>query len=67
MENQQKHWKTTFKAGRKCITEKVWNNITSEYLRSLYKSMPKHVQVAVDAQHGHTQYKMHFNMFAAHL
>ena len=40
----------------KNIAQKVWNNITPEYLRSLNQSMPQRMQAVVDAQGGHTKY-----------
>ena len=40
----------------KNIAQKVWNNITPEYLRSLYESMLQRMQAVVDAQGGHTKY-----------
>jgi len=40
----------------KNIAQKVWNNITPEYLRSLYESMPQRMQAVVDAQGGHAKY-----------
>ena len=55
-ENLQKHKKTTSKAGLKKIVQKVWNNITPEYLQSLCKSMPQYVQAAVDAKDSDAKY-----------
>ena len=55
-ENLQKHKKTTSKAGLKKIAQKVWNNITPEYLQSLYKSMPQCVQAVVDAKDSDAKY-----------
>jgi len=40
----------------KKIVQKVWNNITPDYLQSLYESMPRRMQAVVDAQGGHTKY-----------
>ena len=40
----------------KKIAQKVWNNITPDYLRSLYKSTPQTIQAVVDAEGGHTEY-----------
>ena len=40
----------------KNIAQKVWNNITPEYLQSLYESMLQRMQAVVDAQGGHTKY-----------
>ena len=48
--NPQQHKKTTTTVGQKKMVHKVWNNITPEYLQSLYKSMPQPVQATVDAQ-----------------
>ena len=55
-ENLQQHKKTTSKAGLKKIAQKVWNNITPEYLQSLYMSMPECVQAAVDAKDSDAKY-----------
>jgi len=41
----------------KKIVQKVWNNITPDYLQSLYESMPRRMQAVVDAEGGHTKYK----------
>ena len=38
------------------IAQKVWNNITPDYLQSLYKSMPERMQAVIDAEGGHTKY-----------
>ena len=40
----------------KKIAQKVWNNITPDYLQSLYKSMPRRIQAVVDTKGGHTKY-----------
>ena len=38
------------------IVWKVWNNITSEYLQSLFKSMSQRVQAAVNAKDSDAKY-----------
>ena len=40
----------------KKIAQKVWNNITPDYLQSLYKSMPQRIHAVVNAEGGHTKY-----------
>jgi len=40
----------------KNIAQKVWNNITPEYLRTFYESIPQRMQAVVDAHGGHTKY-----------
>ena len=40
----------------KKIAQKVWRQVTPEYLESLYQSMPRRMQAVVDAQRGHTRY-----------
>ena len=40
----------------KKIAQMVQNNITPDYLRSLYKSTPQTIQAVVDAEGGHTEY-----------
>ena len=54
--NLQQHKKTTTKVGQKKMAQKVWNNITPEYLQSLYKSMPQRVQAVVDAKDSDAKY-----------
>ena len=56
MKNLQRHERATSIAGLKRIAKKVWDNITPEYLQSLYESMPRRMQAVVDAQGGHTKY-----------
>ena len=57
MESSKKQHKiATSKVGLKKMAQKVWNNITPEYLQSLYKSMPQDVSVVVDAQDSDTKY-----------
>ena len=34
---------------------KVWKGITPEYLKSLYESMPRQMQVVIAADRGHTK------------
>ena len=40
----------------KKIAQKVWNNITPDYLQSLYKSIPQLMQAVIDAEGGQTKY-----------
>ena len=56
MKNLQRHKRATSIAGLKRIAKKVWDNITPEYLQSLYESMPRRMQAVVNAQGGHTKY-----------
>ena len=55
MKNLQRYERATLKEGLKRIARKVWNNITQEYLASLYESKPRQMQAVVDAQGGHTK------------
>ena len=48
------------------MAQKVWNNITPEYLQSLYKSMPPRVLAALDTQDSEAKYWMRFDMFEVH-
>ena len=38
------------------IARKVWRQVTSAYLETLYESMPRRMQAVVEAQGGHTKY-----------
>ena len=40
----------------KKIVQKVWNNITPDYVQSLYESMPRRMQAVFDAEGGYTKY-----------
>ena len=42
--------------GLKRIAIKVWNQVTPEYLRTLYESMPRRMNAVIEAQGGHTKY-----------
>ena len=55
----QGHKQIATQRGRRIIkktTQKIWRQVTPEYLESLYQSMPRHMQAVVDAQRGHTRY-----------
>ena len=56
VKNMQREERGTSKEGIKKIAQKVWRQITPEYLESLYQSMPRRMQAVVDAQRGHTRY-----------
>ena len=38
------------------IARKVWKGIPSEYLKKIFKSMPRRMQAVIDAERGQTKY-----------
>ena len=46
----------TSNAGLKKIARWVWRQVTPQYIQTLYKSMPRRLTAAVQAQGSHTKY-----------
>ena len=42
--------------GMKKVMRKVWKGITTQYLQSVYKSMPRRMEAVIAAGGGHTKY-----------
>ena len=56
MKNLQRREHATSAEGLKNIAPMSWNNITPDYLQSLYVSMLRRMQAVVDAEGGHIKY-----------
>ena len=56
MKLQLSKCKPTTVAGIKEVMQKIWKNLTTDYLRSLYESMPRRMQMVIAAEGGATKY-----------
>ena len=56
MKHKQKKEQATSAERLKRIARKVWKGISSEYLKKIYKSMPRRMQAVIDAEGSHTKY-----------
>ena len=56
MKHKQRKEQATSAERLKRIARKVWKGISSEYLKKIYKSMPRRMQAVIDAKGSHTKY-----------
>ena len=56
MKHKQRKEQATSAERLKRIARKVWKGILSEYLKKIYKSMPRCMQAVIDAEGSHTKY-----------
>ena len=56
MKHKQRKEPATSAERLKRIASKVWKGISSEYLKKIYKSMPRRMQAVIDAEGSHTKY-----------
>ena len=56
MKHKQRKEQATSAERLKRIACKVWKGISSEYLKKIYKSMPRRMQAVIDAEGSHTKY-----------
>jgi len=56
MKHLQRRERATSTAGLHRIARKVWRQVTPQYLKSLYESMPRRMTAVIEARGGHTKY-----------